>query len=68
MKKIFSILTAVLILAGFASCQKAESEDAFSTSPVAPELAAHNDILIQNPQKEKMSSSPGASTATSLKV
>ena len=46
MKKIYSILTAVLILAGFISCQKVESEDAFSTSPVAPELAAHNDILM----------------------
>jgi len=51
MKKIFSILTAVLILAGFASCQKAESEDAFSTSPVAPELAAHNDILMTESTK-----------------
>ena len=45
MKKIFNLIAAAAIIAGFASCQP-KSEDAFSTDPVAPELYAHNDILL----------------------
>lgn len=46
MKKIFNILAAAVVVAGMASCVKITQEDAFSTSPAAPELYAHNDILI----------------------
>ena len=45
MKKIFNLIAAAAIIAGFASCQP-KSEDAFPTDPVAPELYAHNDILL----------------------
>ena len=46
MKKIFNILAAAVVVAGMASCVKITQEDAFSTAPSAPELYAHNDILI----------------------
>ena len=45
MKKILNLIAAAAIVAGFASCQP-KSEDTFSTEPVAPELYAHNDILL----------------------
>ena len=45
MKKIFNLIAAAAIIAGFASCQP-KSEDAFPTDPVAPELYAHSDILL----------------------
>ena len=48
MKKILNILAVAALAVGMASCTKVEQEDAFSTSPVAPELNAHNDILITN--------------------
>lgn len=46
MKRILNLcaIAATLVL-GLASCQ-VEPEDAFSKAPVAPELYAHNDILI----------------------
>lgn len=46
MKKIFNILLVAAVVAGVASCSKVKEEDAFSKAPVAPELYAHNDILI----------------------
>lgn len=46
MKKIFNILLVAAVVAGMASCSKVKEEDAFSKAPVAPELYAHNDILI----------------------
>jgi hypothetical protein len=46
MKKIFNILLVAAVVAGMASCTKVKEEDAFSKAPVAPELYAHNDILI----------------------
>jgi len=45
MKKIFNLFAGAILLVGIASCQKVETED-ISTSPVAPELFAHNDILM----------------------
>ena len=48
MKRIFNILDVAVLALGMASCAKIEQEDAFSTAPVAPELYAHNDILITN--------------------
>ena len=48
MKRIFNILAVAVLALGMASCAKIEQEDAFSTAPVAPELYAHNDILITN--------------------
>ena len=45
MKKILNLIAVAAIVAGFASCQP-KSEDTFSTEPVAPELYAHNDILL----------------------
>ena len=46
MKKIVNILLVAAVVAGMASCSKVKEEDAFSKAPVAPELYAHNDILI----------------------
>jgi len=46
MKKIVNILLVAAVVAGMASCTKVKEEDAFSKAPVAPELYAHNDILI----------------------
>ena len=48
MKRFFNLLAVAAVLVGAASCQRIHQEDAFSTSPVAPELYAHNDILITN--------------------
>ena len=48
MKKLLNILAAAALVAGLASCEKIQQEDAFSTAPVAPEIYAHNDILITN--------------------
>lgn len=48
MKKIVNILLVAAVVAGMASCTKVKEEDAFSKAPVAPELYAHNDILITN--------------------
>ena len=45
MKKIYSILAIAAFALGLASCT-VKQEDAFSTDPVAPELAAHSDILV----------------------
>lgn len=45
MKKIYSIIAIAALGLGLASCT-VKQEDAFSTDPVAPELAAHGDILI----------------------
>ena len=47
MKKIFFRFALLAALtAGAASCIKPVTEDAFSKEPVAPELYAHNDILM----------------------
>ena len=46
MKKIFVFVAFAALCLGFAGCQVIEPEDVFSTDPVAPELAAHNDILL----------------------
>ena len=45
MKKIFNIAAAAAMVFGLAACQ-IESEDAFSTDPVAPEMEAHSNILM----------------------
>ena len=45
MKKILYFIALAAVTA-FAGCQKVESEDTWSTDPVAPELYAHNDILL----------------------
>ena len=46
MKKIFVFVAFAALCLGFAGCQVIEPEDVFSKDPVAPELAAHNDILL----------------------
>ena len=46
MKKIFVFVAFAALCLGFAGCQVVEPEDVFSKDPVAPELAAHNDILL----------------------
>ena len=47
MKRIFNILAvAAVLVTGTVSCVKVQQEDAFSKAPVAPELNAHNDVLI----------------------
>ncbi|MBR1576264.1 MAG: SusE domain-containing protein [Bacteroidales bacterium] len=46
MKKIYSFVAFAALCLGFAACQVVEPEDVFSTDPVAPELQAHNDILL----------------------
>ena len=46
MKKIFKFLAVAALLAGFGACQNVEPEDLYSTEPVAPEMYAHNDILL----------------------
>ena len=47
MKRFFNILAvAAILVSGAVSCVKVQQEDAFSKAPVAPELYAHNDILI----------------------
>ena len=46
MKKIFHYIAIAALSLGFAACQVVQPEDVFSTDPVAPELQAHNDILL----------------------
>lgn len=46
MKKIFKLLAVTALLAGLGACQNVEPEDLYSTDPVAPEMYAHNDILL----------------------
>ena len=46
MKKIVKFALLAALCAGAASCVKPITEDAFSKDPVAPELYAHNDILM----------------------
>ena len=46
MKKIFHYIAITALSLGFAACQVVQPEDVFSTDPVAPELQAHNDILL----------------------
>ena len=46
MKKIFYFFSVAALALGVAACQKIESEDTFTTEPVAPELYAHSDILL----------------------
>ena len=46
MKKILYFAALAALCLGFAACQVVQPEDVFSTDPVAPELQAHNDILL----------------------
>ena len=46
MKKIFKLLAVTALLAGLNACQNVEPEDLYTTDPVAPEMYAHNDILL----------------------
>ena len=46
MKKIIKFALLAALCAGAASCITPITEDAFSKDPVAPELYAHNDILM----------------------
>ncbi len=46
MKKIIKLAFLAALCTGAASCIKPITEDAFSRDPIAPELYAHNDILM----------------------